>query len=148
MQDSPFPSADEPAPEGDILDALESLCEGSGATIPVTPADYLWFAELGNEEMAEIVRLVVMDRAAEISDFALNRRGTDAELFDKVCLWLEFIALRRMVFGPTGDLRFFKPVGPEPTAREDYAIADRIESARPMIGPAILRVMRERPQQN
>ena len=73
-------------PKRDLLSFYRELCLERGASLSVGPAHYRWFVELTDDEMKEIVRLILHDRAKDIKRWtdAFPQMKSEQDIFDYI----------------------------------------------------------------
>ncbi len=124
-----------------IYEALAELLEKEGSVAEVGPDYYADFVNLNDDEIASLIRLVIIASEKELNRMLLDkeRKFADPDLvkFIKNSLWA--IAHGWLRFGEEdGKLYMFKPDGPEPTSEMAQLIDDRINRTEPQIGPAFI----------
>lgn len=129
----------------ELLDAYKRICRDRGAVLPVSPAYYQWFIDLSDDDMSELIRLIILDRADEINSwiFAVPRTKTEQDIYDYVAKQLHLLALGYIQFDRDGSLGCFAPLGPDPTPAEERGIDLRIRSSRPLFRPTFIRVLQD-----
>jgi hypothetical protein len=141
-------SATDPEPPSDLLTFVEKLCEERGATIGVSPrvspAYYHWFITMNDQAMTELLHLLVLERRDDINRMAFEKRCKESDLYTMVHTWLRLVARGYLQFSAGGDLLFYKPVGPEPTAAEWHKIEARVESSNTLIRSTIINLLQEK----
>ena len=137
---------DSPVPGKDVIKAYKEICRQQGAVVPVSPAYYQWFIGLNDEDMSDVLRLLILDRADEINSwvFAQPRTKTDRDIYEYLETLLHLLALGFLQFKSDGSLGCFAPLGPDPTEAEEGEIASCIHSSRPLIGPVILQLLKQK----
>ena len=130
-------------PNQDIIEAWKEICRESGAVQPVGPEHYQWFAGMPDEQMSELLRLILLDRAEEINSwaFAYPRMKSDQDIYDYLGSHLELFALGFLQIRANGGVGCYEPVGPAPTPAEEREIDHRIRSASPLIRPAVFALL-------
>ena|ERR1039457_5215393 len=127
----------------DILQAYREICLEKGASLPVGPAHYRWFVDLTDDDMAEMVRLMLLDRATEIKRWldAYPQMKSEQDIFDYVELMLDMIARGFAGIQKNGSLGCFAPVGPEPSEAELQEIDHKIRATRPLFRNLVFRIL-------
>jgi hypothetical protein len=99
------------------LEAYREICLKKGATLQVGPAHYRWFVELSDNEMREMIRLMLLDRTADIHRWinADPQMKSEQDIFDYIELMLRMIAKGYAAIQQNGSLGCFAPCGPEPS---------------------------------
>jgi hypothetical protein len=129
----------------DIIDAWKKLCLESGASQNVGPAHYRWFICLPDDELSGLIKLIVLDRAAELNSWAFEepRMKSEQDLYDYLENLLEMFGRGFLQINSDGSIGCCAPYGPQPTPTEDREIDLRIRSARPLFRPAVFRVLKK-----
>ena len=127
----------------ELFEAIDDICEKAQATQEVNSAYYRDLSELDDETMSQLLRVLILDRATELNEIVFEKERNDNDLINRVLTWLRLICYGRCCFNSQERLGFCKPVGPGPTAEERKAIENRVESARDLVAPAIMWVMKE-----
>lgn len=127
----------------DIIDAWREICLESGAAREVGPEYYKWFVDLPDSAFAEILELIILDRADEINSWASAepRMKSDQDLFDYLEGFLEMFGWGFLQFNSDCTIGCCAPCGPSPTEAELKAIDLRTRSARPLFRPVFLKVL-------
>ena len=130
-------------PKQDIIEAWKEICRESGAVKPVGPEHYQWFASMTDEQMDNLLRLILLDRAEEINSwaFAYPRMKSDQDIYDYLQSLLELFALGFLQIRDDGGMGCYEPVGPAPTPAEEREIDHRIRSASPLVRPAVFALL-------
>ena len=131
-------------PKKDILEAWSEICRENGAVWSVGPDYYKWFAEMSDEQMIKMLRLILVARADEINSwiFAEPQMKSDEDICDYIQTILSLFAMGFLQFRPDGDIGCYKPVGPKATPAEEGEIDHRIRSAKPLIRAAVFSLLK------
>ena len=126
-------------PNQEIIEAWKQICRESGAVQAVGPEHYQWFASMPDEQMSELLRLILLDRAEEINSWAFvhPRMKSDQDIYDYLESHLELFALGFVQIRADGGVGCYEPIGPAPTLAEERGIDHRIRSASPLVRPAV-----------
>jgi hypothetical protein len=130
-------------PKKDILEAWNEICRKYDAFWSVGPDYYRWFAEMSDEQMIKLLRLILLARADEINSwiFAYPRMKSEEDIYDYVQTILGLFAKGYLQFRSDGDIGCYQPAGPLPTLAEEREIDHRIRSAKPLIRPAMFSLL-------
>jgi len=131
-------------PKKDIFEAWSEICGKSGAVWSVGPDYYRWFAEMSDEKMTKLLRLILIARPDEINSwiFADPQMKSDEDIYDYIQTILSLFAMGFLQFRPDGDIGCYKPVGPKATPAEEGEIDHRIRSAKPLIRAAVFSLLK------
>jgi len=119
-------------PKRDLLSFYRELCLERGASLSVGPAHYRWFVELTDDEMKEIVRLILHDRAKDIKRWtdAFPQMKSEQDIFDYIELALSMIAKGFVAVQKDGSLGCVAPIGEVPSDAELNEIDHKILASR------------------
>jgi hypothetical protein len=122
-------------PRKDFFEAWKEICRKYGAVQSVGPDYYRWFAGLSDEQMSGLLKLILLDRADEINEwaFAYPRMKSEENVDDYMQLILGLFAKGFLQIRSDGGIGCYEPVGPPATPAEEREIDHRIRSARPLI---------------
>jgi len=126
-------------PKKDILEAWKEISLKHDAVWSVGPDYYKWFAEMSDEQMIKLLRLILLARADEINSwiFAYPCMKSDEDIYDYIQTILNLFAMGYLQFRSDEDIGCYQPVGPRATPAEEREIDHRIRSAKPLIRPAV-----------
>ncbi len=123
----------------EFLEAWKQICLETNARIDVGPDYYRWFIGLSDQAMAGLIKLLLLDRAKEISGWlcAEPQMKSEQDVFDYIEAMLFVMARGYAQIREDGRLGCYAAIGLEPTKSEEAEIDHKILSSRPLFRRAI-----------
>jgi hypothetical protein len=123
-----------------LTEAMAEILEKKGAVAEVGPNHYAEFANLNDDQMSNLIRLVIIAQAEEINRMVFDeeRRYTDADILKVIENSLDLMFQGWLRFNEDGKLYMFKPEGPKPAPEMEQLWEDRLARSVPLIEPTAL----------
>lgn len=128
-----------------LIEAIERICEETGAVHAFGPEERAAFLWLTEAQMGGLIRRIIYAQADEINRmvFTKPRRHTEEDLLDLIQNTLSTISMGLCGFDEAGNLVFSKPEGREPSPDVEVMLKKKVADSRPLIRPVFLEVLAE-----